>query len=129
MKKFLEKVEFEERKVIAIDFDGVIHKNSKGFYNGKVYDEPISGSLSAIKFLSKNYDIVIFTCKALKDRPLVEGKTGKELIVEWLKKHKINQYIQDVTYEKPRACLYIDDKAHRFHNWQETLCFIDEENK
>ena len=55
-------------------------------------------------------------------------ESDKEAI-EWLKKHKINQYIQDVTYEKPRACLYIDDKAHRFHNWQETLCFIDEENK
>lgn len=129
MKNFLEKVNFEEKKVIAIDFDGVIHKNSKGFYNGKVYDDPVDGSLTAIKDLSKNYDIIIFTCKALKDRPLIEGKTGKELIIEWLKKQNINQYIKDVSYEKPRAFLYIDDKGYRFSNWQKTLDYIRELNK
>ena len=34
---------------IAIDFDGVIHKNSKGYYDGTIYDEPVEGSLEAIK--------------------------------------------------------------------------------
>ena len=46
---------------IAIDFDGVIHKNSKGYYDGTIYDEPVEGSLEAIKKLSKKHDIVIFT--------------------------------------------------------------------
>ena len=30
---------------VAIDFDGVVHGNSKGFHDGTVYDPPIEGSL------------------------------------------------------------------------------------
>ena len=61
---------------IAIDFDGVIHGNSKGFYDGTIYDSPIEGSIDAIKwFNSRGYDIVLFTAKAKPDRPLVKNKT------------------------------------------------------
>ena len=40
---------------LAIDFDGVVHGNSKGFYDGTVYDNPIEGSIEAIKSLAKKY--------------------------------------------------------------------------
>ena len=43
----------DELTNIGIDFDGVIHKNSKGFFDGTVYDEPIKGSLEALKRISK----------------------------------------------------------------------------
>ena len=79
---FINKVESQESKVLAIDFDGVIHRNSLGFHDGTVYDDPIEGSLEALRDLSKDYEIVIFSCKALEDRPLVNGKTGIELIEE-----------------------------------------------
>ena len=42
---------------------------------------------------------------------LINGKTGTEMIWEWLKKHDFDQYISKVTSEKPRAMAYIDDKA------------------
>jgi len=111
----------ENNKQIAIDFDGVIHNNSKGFFDGTVYDDPIPGSINAIKELSKTYTIVIYTAKAKPDRPLVNGKTGEELIWEWFDKHNISSYIKEVTCEKPRAIVYIDDKAIRFENWNLTL--------
>ena len=101
----------ENTNQIAIDFDGVIHKNTKGFHDGTVYDEPVEGAIEAIKSLSQKYEIVIFTAKAKPDRPLVNGKTGAELIWDWLKKYNIQQYIKQVTSEKPRAISYIDDKA------------------
>ena len=63
----------ENTNQIAIDFDGVIHGNSKGFYDGTVYDKPIPGAIEAIKFLSKKYTIVIFTAKVKPDR-----KQGKK---------------------------------------------------
>ena len=39
----------ENNNYLAIDFDGVIHKNSKGFFDGTVYDSPIAGAIDAIK--------------------------------------------------------------------------------
>ena len=101
-------------KNVAIDFDGVIHNNNRGWYDGTCYGEPLEGALEAIKLLSKKYNIVIFTAKSKPNRPLVEGKTGTELVWEWLKKHNVDQYIKEVTAEKPRAVAYIDDKGIRW---------------
>ena len=115
----------ENNNQIAIDFDGVIHGNSKGFYNGTVYDKPIPGAIEAIKLLAKKYTIVIFTAKVKPDRPLINGKTGEEMIWDWLKLYKISSYISAITCEKPRAAFYIDDKGYRFKNWGDTLNFLN----
>ena len=111
---------------IAIDFDGVIHKSSKGYHDGTIYDEPVEGSLEAIKKLSKKYDIVIFTCKAKRDRPDVNGKTGVMLVDEWLEKHGIRDCVKRITSEKPRAQLYIDDRGYHFESWEKTLVDVDD---
>jgi hypothetical protein len=118
----------ENNNQIAIDFDGVIHGNSKGFHDGTIYDEPMPGAIDAIKQLSEKYDIVIFTAKAKKDRPLVNGKTGAELVWEWLGKYNLIPYIKLITSEKPRAVAYIDDKGYRFNTWEQTLKDINCEN-
>jgi hypothetical protein len=118
---YLNKVIKDESQVIAIDFDGVIHSFELGFHDGTIYGTPIPGSIEAIKKISKKYKIVIYTAKAKKDRPLINGKTGIELVWEWLKKYDIDQYIQEITAEKPRAICYIDDKAIRFIDWNQTL--------
>ena len=119
---FLNLINNEEQKTIAVDFDGVIHKNSKGFHDGTIYDKPIIGAKNALKKLSKKYTIVIFTAKAKPDRVLVNNKTGVELVWEWLQKHKMDMYVKEVTAEKPRAVAYIDDKGIRFRdNWNQIL--------
>jgi hypothetical protein len=115
-----------EGNQIAIDFDGVIHTFDKGFFDGTCYGDPIEGSIESIKELSKKYKIVIFTAKAKPDRPLVNGKTGTELVEEWLEKHGIRDCVSYITSEKPRAFLYIDDNGYRFENWKDTLKFIEE---
>ena len=119
--EYNKKQKHENNNNISIDFDGVIHGNSKGFHDGTVYDEPIAGAVEAIKDLSKRYNIVIFSAKAKPDRPLVNGMTGIELIWEWLEKYNLSQYVSEVTSEKPRAIVYIDDKAIRFADWNQTL--------
>lgn len=106
---------------IAIDFDGVIHNFDKGWHDGTCYGEPIPGALEAIKNLSQNYKIIIFTAKAKPNRPLVQGKTGLTLVEEWLKKHDIFKYVSEITSEKPRAQIYIDDRGYRFINWDKTF--------
>lgn len=115
-----------EKKVLAIDFDGVIHKNAKGFYNGEVYDDPVDGAIEAIKELANTYKLILYTFKGHPDRPLVRGKNGIELTWEWLKKYDVDKYIQDIVWGKPNARVYIDDKGYRFENWKDTLKFIDE---
>ena len=111
----------DETKTIAIDFDGVIHSFEFGFHDGTIYGTPLPGSLESIKKIAEKYKIVIYTAKAKKDRPLINGKTGTELVWEWLKKYKIDTLITDVTAEKPRAVCYIDDKAIQFINWDQAL--------
>lgn len=114
----------EEIMNIAVDFDGVIHDDCLGYHDGSCYGKPITGSLDAIRILSEKYKVIIFTAKAKPSRPLVNGKTGKELVIQWLEDNGYLKYVQEVTSEKPRACLYIDDNGYRFHNWKDTLDFL-----
>ena len=109
----------DSENVIAIDFDGVIHKNSKGFHDGTVYDEPIKNAKKGLEYLSKSYKLVIYSCKANPDRPLINGKTGSRLIYEWLVKYDLDSYIYNIVYEKPNAKYYIDDKAVKFESWEQ----------
>ena len=115
----------EEANNLAIDFDGVIHNADKGFFDGTCYGEPVPGSLAALRDLSSRYRIVIFTAKAKPNRPLVNGKSGTQLVSDWLEKYEVLHYVAEITSEKPRAILYIDDNAYRFENWQDTLAFTE----
>ena len=77
---FLKMVKENEKSVICLDFDGVIYKNSKGFADGTLYDDPIEG-IRVFKFLFDNgYELIIHSCKCNPERPLVGGLNGKELI-------------------------------------------------
>lgn len=114
-----------QNKNLAIDFDGVIHEFN-GWGDGTCYGQPLPGAIDAIKNLATKYNIIIFTAKVRPDRPLVNGKTGIELVTEWFKQYDLLQYITEITHEKPRACLYVDDKAYRFSSWEDTLTFITE---
>ena len=115
----------DEQINLGIDFDGVIHKNSKGFFDGTIYDDPIEGTEEALKKLSDKYTLICYTAKAKPDRMLINGKTGTELVWEWLKKHKFDKYISKVTSEKPRAVAYIDDKAIRFNDWNHCFASLE----
>jgi len=115
----------DEEINVGIDFDGVIHLNSKGYYDGTIYDDPVPGAATALVRLASKYTVIVYSAKARADRGLVNGKTGIELIWEWLQKHKMAQYVSKVTAEKPRARFYVDDKAIRFIDWESTFKTID----
>ena len=114
----------KELNNVSIDFDGVIHNFDKGWNDGTCYGEPIEGSIEAIRELSKKFRIIIFTAKAKSSRPLVNGKTGTELVQEWLEKYNIMQYVKEITAEKPRSQIYIDDKGYHFQDWSSTLDYL-----
>ena len=114
-----------EIKNLAIDFDGVLHDNNKGFYDGTCYGNMIQGTYEALSSLSKKYNIIIYTAKAKPSRPLVNGKTGVELVWDWLETNNLSIFVKEVTAEKPRAVAYIDDKAIHFTSWSETIFTLE----
>jgi len=115
---------FQERRAL-IDLDGTIHKYSKGYQDGTLYDDPFKGAREAINWLKDNgYEIVIFTTRASEgNADEMGGDAKKEIgnVESWLKLHDI--YFDRVTADKIFADFYIDDKAIPIHNgnWDAVL--------
>ncbi len=98
--------EFTLVKTIAIDFDGVIHKYSKGWQDGVIYDDLMDDAKEVIDELTKKgFKCVVFTAR----ESLLPVK-------EWLITHKLDL---PVTNKKPPAIAYIDDRGIRFTNWKD----------
>ncbi|MFW9871858.1 MAG: hypothetical protein ACFFG0_02065 [Candidatus Thorarchaeota archaeon] len=110
---------------VMIDLDGTIHKYSKGYLDGSIYDEPFKDAKEAIDWLkSQGYEIVIFTTRASRENALETGNDHETQIANvgtWLTDHGI--YYDRITAEKIAADFYIDDKAVviRDGNWNEVL--------
>ncbi len=102
-------------KTICLDFDGVIHKYSR-HYQGTIYDPPIEGTKKAlIRMLKKGYKLVIHTAYPKPDE-----------IPAWMIKYfgkTIAKQIK-VIGGKPKAFMYIDDRAIRFINWKDILSYL-----
>jgi len=108
-----------------IDLDETIHKYSKGFQDGSIYDEPFKGAREAINWLKdQGFQIVIFTTRASKENALEMGYDVEKQIknVEtWLNDNDI--YFDRITAEKLAADFYIDDRAVfiRDGNWKDVM--------
>jgi len=92
---------------IAIDFDGVIHKYSKGWHDGTIYDEPMPGAFEAIsKIMDDNYAVYILSTR------------NSWQIQKWLDKHL---WMYDAMCTKAEAVnvpeAYWDDKRY-FYNFK-----------
>ena len=101
-----------------IDLDGTIHKYSKGYQDGEIYDDAFNGAKNVIDWLKRNgYEIVIFTTRASEENAKELGGDSNEQIEkikQWLKDHDI--YFDKITAEKLAADFYIDDKAINISN-------------
>ena len=109
------------QRTIAVDFDGVIHRYSRGWQDGSIYDIPVSGAKSTLKRLAKKgFKIVIFTIRVNPEMG-DDVKVEKEKIEEWLKSNGFEKEVHyhEITALKPKASVYIDDRAIRFTNWKD----------
>jgi|WetSurMetagenome_2_1015567.scaffolds.fasta_scaffold165991_2 hypothetical protein len=89
-------------RTVAIDFDGVLHRYSKGWNGGKCYDRPTDGALIAVKQLLRDgYDVVVVT-----------ARENLYPVEEWLYKWGFPDL--EVTNTKIPAIAYIDDRAVEF---------------
>jgi len=104
-------------RTICLDFDRVIHKYSKGWKDGSIYDKPVPGAREAIKRLIKaGFVVIILTVKSSR------GETRNREIRTWLKHYGFPQV--EVTNIKPAAIAYIDDRAIRFTNWVDIIHYF-----
>lgn len=103
------------KRTICLDFDGVLHGYSRGWDDGTIYDPPVLGAVESVKALAEKYRLVISTCRE-----------DTVAIWQWLNKFGMNEYIAEVTNGKPKAMLYIDDRAIRFRDWRTALAEVDQ---
>lgn len=125
-------------KTIAIDFDGVIHKYSSGWQDGTIYDEPIDGSLEAIRdLLKQGYSVFIFSTRSprqikrwLDDKYPFFGNMTYDLshggyltkVIPFWKKFWNEKEVLGITKRKLPAHIYVDDRAYKFEgDWKKTL--------
>lgn len=100
------------KKTIVFDFDGVIHKYSKGWQDGSIYDEPVEGIKEVINELRKDYKVVIVSTRT-------STQEGELAIKLWLEQYGF--VVDGLVKEKPPAVMYIDDRAINFNGNCNTL--------
>jgi len=98
----------DKRKTLAVDFDGVIHKYSKGFQGlENAYDPPMDGAMEVLQRLKDRG----YVLKIMSSRPAL-------VIEEWLKKYEMDHLFDNVSNSKVAATVYIDDRGFHFTDWE-----------
>jgi len=111
----------QRRRTIAIDFDGVIHRYSKGWNGGAIYDPPVEGAREALARIHARYEVVIFTTRV---NPDMHGSGEQmDLVLAWLERYgfRKGEHFDAITHVKPPALAYIDDRALHFTAWDQAL--------
>jgi len=100
---------------IAVDFDGVIHRYSKGWHDGTIYDPPMEGCCDVLERLrDQGHRIIIYSSRAMA------GASKRAAMRTWLRKYKI-PYDELAANGKPPAHVYLDDRALRFNDWEQSF--------
>jgi hypothetical protein len=112
----------EGKPTVLVDFDGPIHRYSKGWADGSIYDSPTVGAFDALRVLSRHYSVVIFTTRAT-------GNGLGDSIRTWFELYGLEpELIADleITNVKKPALFQVDDRAIRFNNWTQAMLDIVE---
>ncbi|NUV54602.1 hypothetical protein G6W51_17120 [Streptomyces coelicolor] len=108
---------------IAVDFDGVIHRYSRGWQNGTIYDPPLPGAIEGLHALMQDHAVFIHTSRDAESVAAWLAHQGFSTIVEADVQIEFwnAQGILLVTDRKLPAVTYIDDRAIRFQSWKQVL--------
>ena len=94
------------KKTLALDFDGVVHRYSKGWTTpGDCYDEPTAGFKEWLEKAEEAFDIVIVSSR-------LASVEGHKAVRQWLAKYGLERL--RTSTDRPPAFLSIDDRALMF---------------
>ncbi len=96
------------KPILALDFDGVIHRYSKGWQEGVIYDPPTDGFAEWLIEAREHFTIVIVSSR-------LQSREGYEAMYNWMVEHEI-PYREQLVFSqtRPPALITIDDRAITF---------------
>lgn len=97
----------KRKPTICLDFDGVIHRYSRGWQNGEIYDAPTEGFREWMVEARQHFNLVIYSSRSA-------SAEGIEAMKAWLAKHGFNPKDFSFADTKPPAFITIDDRALTF---------------
>lgn len=101
-----------KKKILCVDFDGVIHSYSSGWKGGNVVsDPPVPGAIEWLEKASDKYNINIYSSRS-------NHFDGIQAMKTWLLDNGLPPNIlSDIFFptQKPAAYLTIDDRAICFN--------------
>lgn len=96
------------RKTLAVDFDGVLHAYTSPWTKPEeIHDGPVPGAVQFLCAARERFEVVICSVRA-------ETPRGREAMRTWLCEHIGNPEAGGwfrITHEKPKAVVYLDDRA------------------
>lgn len=109
------------KPTLCLDFDGVIHRYSKGWHDGTAYDEPVNGALDAIRrFMDAGHPVFILSTRRPSQIEAWIGKHAPDISTSIIS--SVNDDapfwnragVLGITRLKLAAELYVDDRGYRF---------------
>lgn len=93
--------------ILAVDFDGVIHNNREPV-PGRRMGGPVEGARESInRLMADGHTVIVHSQWG--------GGDGQKIIADWMRFYGIPYH--EITNIKPKADVYLDDKAARFTSW------------
>lgn len=117
-------------KTVAVDFDGVIHSYERGWADGTIYGDFKPGAVTSLLCLLDHNAVFIHTArKPGQVARWIERKSGYVLeTTTWFapwRKFWDTPGLLLVTNRKLPAMAYVDDRAVRFLDWNQTMAELD----
>ena len=125
-------LKLEKGHAVCFDFDGVIHRYSKGWQDGSIYDEYNKDILDLMLLLQK-LEIPVYICSTRKPEKIISWWNKQGFWAEAIKIKDDITFWNDlkfigVTNKKLPAQLYIDDRAYKYTG-QTVMQFILDNSK